>query len=89
MKKTCQAIICDKIERFLQIQPHFQAVYPEKQQIIRKKNINKCYDNHQTFSANFEENWDVLAQNSAEDFVFTAMAVNCQLRCSANHFFFI
>ena len=30
MKNTYQAIICDKIERFLQIQAHFQAVYPAK-----------------------------------------------------------
>ena len=37
MKNTCQAIICDKIVRFLQIQAHFQAVYPDKQQLIRKK----------------------------------------------------
>ena len=86
-KNTCRAIICDKIERFLQIQAHFQVVYPDKQQIIRKKNTNKCYDNHQTFSANCEENWDVLAQNSAKDFVFTAMAFHCQQRCRANHFF--
>ena len=56
-KNTSQAIICDKIVRFLQIQAHFQAVYPDKQQIIRKKKTNKCYDNHQTFSANRKENW--------------------------------
>ena len=41
-KNTCQAIICDKIERFLQIHAHFQAVYLDKQQIIRKRKTNKC-----------------------------------------------
>ena len=72
MKKTpVKLLFLTKFERFLQIQAHFQAVYPHKQQIIRKKKTNKWYHNNQTtFSANREENWDVLAQNSAADFFF-------------------
>ena len=63
-----------------------QTVYSDKQQIVRKKNTNKCYDNHQTFSEYAKKMRNVIAQNSAEQ-CFTAMTYSCQQRSRAKQFF--